>query len=194
MDLLSDLDQRILLWLNGLHADALDPVVFVATGTTFWTPFYCLFIYLLFTKLEQKAWLALGAIGLTVLACDQITSSLLKPWVERLRPSHEPGLNELLHLLTNANGDVYRGGKFGFPSSHAANSFGVATFLFLALRHHISWVWITFVVALLISYTRLYAGVHYPSDVLAGGVIGAALGYSGWRLYQLAAKRWMPNA
>ena len=193
MEFLSGLDQQLLLFLNSLHTDALDPVVFAATGTTFWMPFYFWFIYLLFTRLDQRAWFALGAIALTVLAADQLTSTILKPWIERLRPSHDPELSSLLHLLTNADGNVYRGGKFGFPSSHATNSFGVATLIFLLLRRHTRWVWIAFTVAIIISYTRLYAGVHYPSDVLAGALIGSALGYGGWRIYRFATDRWMPE-
>lgn len=190
MDSLLQLDRELLLWINGFHAPALDPVIAAATSTAFWSPLYLWFIYLLFKRLDQKAWVALIAVALTVLMADQITSGILKPWVGRLRPSHEPELKDLLHLLTNNDGQAYRGGRFGFPSSHAANAFGVVVFLWLTLRRHISWVGSMFAVAVLISYTRLYAGVHYPSDVLVGAVIGSLCGLLGYLAYQKSIRLW----
>jgi len=193
METLAGWDRSLLLFLNSLHSEGLDPVVLAATSTTFWTPLYLWFIYLMFVKLDRKAWLALVAVALTVLLADQSASGILKPLVGRLRPSHEPGLQDLLHLLTDGSGQPYKGGLYGFPSSHAANAFGVATFLWLTLRKQIRWVWVVFLVAAIISWTRLYAGVHYPSDVLTGALIGSGWAYACWKGFNWSVARWMPE-
>jgi undecaprenyl-diphosphatase len=121
---------------------------------------------------------ALILLALCVALTDQIASHLIKNWVQRLRPSHEPSLSGLVHLV---NG--YRGGKFGFVSSHAANSFGIALFLFFLLRKSLPQIgYILFPWAIAVSYSRIYLGVHYPADILGGALIGLL---TGWGLYSL---------
>ncbi|MBM3177146.1 MAG: phosphatase PAP2 family protein [Bacteroidetes bacterium] len=182
MNFLIEADKNLLIWLNAKHAQWLDGFMFAATGTVFWMPFYFLLIYLFFKHLDNKAWLVLGCIGLTILVSDQLTSSLLKPLTERLRPSHEPSLDGIIHLFQTESGKFYKGGKFGFPSSHASNAFGVAVFTWLILRNQIGWIGLlTFPLALIISYTRIYLGVHYPSDIIFGAALGAALGFLCWK-------------
>ena len=183
MNFLIEADKNLLIWLNAKHAQWLDGFMFAATGTVFWMPFYFLLIYLFFKHLDNKAWLVLGCIALTILVSDQLTSSILKPLIERLRPSHEPSLDGIIHLFRTENGNFYKGGKFGFPSSHASNAFGVAIFSWLVLRNQIVWIGLlTFPLALIISYTRIYLGVHYPGDILFGALLGSALGFLGWKL------------
>ena len=190
MNFLIEADKSLLIWLNARHAEWLDGFMFAATGTVFWMPFYFLLIYLFFKHLDNKAWVVLGCIALTILVSDQLTSSVLKPLTERLRPSHEPSLTGLLHLFKTENGNFYRGGKFGFPSSHASNAFGVAVFAWLALRNHIGWIgWLTFPLALTISYTRIYLGVHYPSDIVCGAILGATLGFGSWKFVFLRTEK-----
>lgn len=169
--------------LNALRHPALDGFMLAATDVKFWIPFYLWFIYVLFKKLDQQAWLALICIAITVLLSDQITSHLLKPVVQRLRPSHEPALENLVNLVTTSSGTLYKGGKFGFPSSHAANAFGVAFFLWMTLRKNYGWTWVTFLVASILAYTRIYLGVHYPIDLICGMLIGIAAAYISWLLF-----------
>lgn len=183
MNFLIEADKNLLVWLNSKHTEWLDGLMFAATGTVFWMPFYFLLIYLFFKKLDNKAWLVLGCIALTIVVSDQLTSSVLKPLTERLRPSHEPSLEGMLHLFRTENGKFYKGGKFGFPSSHASNAFGVAVFSWLTMRNHLGWIgFLTFPLAFIISYTRIYLGVHYPGDILFGAALGAALGYLSWKI------------
>jgi undecaprenyl-diphosphatase len=118
----------------------------------------------------------LGGAALTILISDQVTSGLMKPFFERLRPCHEERLDGVIHNYGRC------GGLFGFVSSHAANTFAIATFLNLKIRDNLPYLKWIFLWAFIISYTRIYLGVHYPFDILLGAVIGVAAGWVSWFL------------
>ena len=136
-------------------------------------------LLLLWRKCGRQVIWWLLAVAVVVLLVDQISSSLIKPTVERLRPTHNPEIAHLLHIV---NG--YRGGLYGFVSSHAGNTFGVAVLLALVLGSR--WGWIGLMLwAALVSYSRIYLGVHYPGDVLCGALLGVAVAVS---VYQIARR------
>ncbi|MFN3839690.1 MAG: phosphatase PAP2 family protein [Cyclobacteriaceae bacterium] len=178
LDALLEVDKQLLLWLNGFHAPWLDPVIFTLTKTITWLPLYVLLLYFIIKDYRKESWRVLIMIVVTLLLTEHITSSFMKPYFERLRPSREPELAGLLHLV---NG--YKGGLYGFASSHAANSFGIAMFFWLMFRKSKSWIWILFTWATLLSYTRIYLGVHYPGDILVGAVIGIGCAGLSYYLY-----------
>lgn len=168
MEDLLELDRKIFLELNSSFRDPwLDQLMMFLTTTTAWIPLYLFLIYLLVRNYRKQAWLILLAIALTILFADQVTSSIMKPFFERLRPSHEPTIAERVYIVNQ-----YRGGKFGFASSHAANTFGIATLMWLALKVYRPWIALVFLWPLAVGYTRIYLGVHYPGDILAGFVVG----------------------
>ncbi len=168
MEDLLELDRKIFLELNSSFRDPwLDQLMMFLTTTTAWIPLYLFLIYLLIRHYRKQTWLILLAIGLTILFADQVTSSVMKPFFERLRPSHEPTIAERVYIVNQ-----YRGGKFGFASSHAANTFGIATLMWLALKVYRPWIAILFLWPLLVGYTRIYLGVHYPGDIVVGFFIG----------------------
>lgn len=173
MNIILEVDRKLFLLLNSMNHPDFDGFMLAATDMKFWIPFYLWFIFILFKKLDQAAWIALCCISLTVLITDQVSSSVLKPLIERLRPSHEPELIGLIHLVNTPSGEPYRGGNFGFPSSHAANAFGVAIFLWLILGKTYKWTIFAFPVAAILAYSRIYLGVHYPLDIVAGIILGA---------------------
>lgn len=111
------------------------------------------------------------AMVVTVALCDQVSSSVLKPFFARLRPSHAPELEGLLHFV---NG--YRGGQYGFVSSHAANSLGAISLASLIIRRRWT-ICVLITLALCVCYSRVYLGVHYPADVLCGGILGVFIGF-----------------
>ena len=181
IDQLLEYDREIFLYFNGLHTPWLDPVMLFITETISWMPLYLFLIYLIFKDHQKEGLLVLVGIVITIVLADQVTSSLMKPYFARFRPSHEPSLQSLVHIV---NG--YKGGKFGFASSHAANTFGTATFLFLLFGKTRKWIVMLFLWAAVVTYSRIYLGVHYPGDILVGALVGMLAAVASFWLY-----RWM---
>jgi len=183
MDTILEIDKDLLIWINSFHTAWLDPVMLIVTKTAFWTPLYLFFIYLIFKKLGPNAWFAIAGAALTILLTEEITSGLMKPFFQRLRPSNDPSVQNLLHLVADSKGVIYHGGKYGFASSHAANTFGTATLMWLLFKDRTRWMIFAFLWAAIMTYTRLYLGVHFPGDILVGALIGVLSGVAGYKLF-----------
>lgn len=166
---LSDIDARLLLIVNGAHSPFFDSVMWCISGRWIWVPFYAVLAYLLFRRMSWKrASICLVTIGLIILAADQTCATLIRPEIGRLRPANlNNPLSSFVHVV---NG--YRGGRYGFPSCHAANTFALAVFMSLVIRHK----WFTVMMfswAFVVSYSRIYLGVHYFGDLFCGATIGS---------------------
>lgn len=200
IDTLDSFDKQLLLFLNGLHNSFFDPIMWWVSSTILWIPFYLfLLVYLIKQTSPQtrKDWLTqtgilVVSISLAILLADQISSGFFKPFFERLRPSHNPEIMDLVHVLTKPNGEIYRGGQFGFVSSHAANSFAIAWFVGLILRNKKAWT-LMVLWAALVSYSRIYLGVHYPGDILGGTIIGILSGTAAAWVYHKLRNKWTPS-
>lgn len=171
---LNQIDTQFFLSLNGAANPFFDRFFAFFTSKETWYPFYILLMALIVRKYKmQSIWVILFFILLIVLS-DQL-SGLIKDLVARLRPTHEPALDGLVHNPTK------RGGKFGFVSSHAANSFALAVLTgFVSQRKRLWGVLLLW--AFITSYSRIYVGVHYPFDVIAGAVLGVLIA---WGVYVL---------
>ncbi|MBF4516104.1 phosphatase PAP2 family protein [Flavobacterium sp. ANB] len=168
---LNELDTQLFLFLNSKHNSFFDPIMYWASDKLFWIPFYLLIVILLIREYKKKSITILISIALLITLCDQIASHLIKNLVKRLRPSHEPILEGLIHLSKAGPG-----GQYGFVSSHSANAFGLATFLILLLPKKFNPLkWILGFWAVLVAYSRIYNGVHYPGDVIVAAIIGIVL-------------------
>jgi len=170
IDWLIEIDKQLFLFLNGLHTTWLDPVMFFISGRKEWIPLYAFLVYLLVRNYRWQSLYYIAGIALAVLLADQFTSGFMKPFFERLRPSHDPEIGPLTHIVND-----YRGGSFGFASSHAANTFAVATWFFLVFRTKYKTITWMFLWSSVVSYSRIYLGVHYPSDILVGAVVGTVM-------------------
>jgi len=188
MEELISLDKKLFLYLNQCHAPWLDPVMFWMSQTYTWVPLYAFLLFVVFKNYGKNTWLAILCVALTITLSDQTASGLLKPVFMRLRPSHDPELENVIHYV---NG--YRGGLYGFASSHASNVFALATFFWLLFRRTYKSTIILFVWAAIVAYTRIYLGVHFPGDVMAGATIGVLAAWIGYQLFKWGIDRLQPD-
>ena len=170
---LKAIDTRLFLLINQRHNTFFDVIMYWASNTLFWVPFYVFIAFVVVRYYRKLSPIIFITVTILITLSDQISSDLIKNVVRRLRPSHEPSLQGLVHL--SAEG---AGGAYGFVSSHAANTFALAFFLFFILPSKFNWLkWTLFIWATLVSYSRIYNGVHYPGDVLGGLIIGIFVGW-----------------
>lgn len=163
-------DQALLLSLNHLGTEPWDTIVWYATQSWVWSPLFVGALVWLMRRYKKATWRPVLAALLVVGLSDLLCSAVLKPAIGRLRPTHDPDIQSSLRTVRG-----YRGGRLGFPSNHAANSMALTVVVARYLHHPAAWVaglsW-TF----LHSLTRVYLGVHYPSDLLGGWIIGCLIG------------------
>ena len=175
---LIDIDKQVMLALNGSDSLYMDGVMKIYTTSVVWIPVALVLLFIVLkNNTPRGSLLVVLAVAGTILACDQVSSNLIKPMVARLRPSHDP---MFMHLIDTFNG--YRSGSFSFTSSHACNSFGIFTIISLIIRNRILSLSL-FLWASINSFSRIYLGVHFPGDILCGAVLGTAIGSLIYLLY-----------
>ncbi len=184
MNSIFTIDTRLFLFLNGLNTSWLDGVMTTLTEMWVWLPLYFLIIYWIVRQYGKRCWWVCLVVGLVILCTDQLSAHVLKPAFHRLRPCYNTDFQDLINLPKGL-----AGGKYGFVSSHAANTFGVTTFLIPALRKYRPWPAIILLAwAAIASYTRIYIGYHYPSDILCGALLGVLIGLIFWKLFQIVQR------
>ena len=184
IEYLNGIDADALLAVNSLHDVFQDAFWWMLTAKWSSLLLVLALAWILLHQNRRHALLVVAMLALTVLVADQVSSGLIKHLVERLRPTHDPSLESMVHVI---NG--YRGGLYGFVSSHAANFFAVATLVALVMRHRVVTLSM-FAWALLQCYSRMYLGVHYPGDILGGIVVGVLVGWLMWLIMRWIERRW----
>lgn len=173
IEFLKDIDTQLFLFLNGLHTPFFDVLFEYFSGRFFWIPLYALLFVIATLKLKWKMMYFILAVVALIFLSDKISVYWFKEVFMRYRPCHNNDIAHLVHLVDGC------GGKYGFVSSHAANTFALAAFMGIILRKHfpkmLFWmlIWAT-----VVSYSRIYLGVHYPADIAVGGMLGILIGYA----------------
>ncbi len=170
-------ERNLFFSLNGSDSIFLDHLFWTFTGRFVWVLLLLFLLVMFFYKTSRKEGLLVAFFFiLVIVACDQVSSSLIKEFFHRLRPTYHPAFKDLVDVV---NG--YRSGGFGFVSGHATNSFGIAVLMSLIFMRR----WVTFPLltwAAINSYSRIYLGVHFVSDIIGGAIVGSLLA---WMLYEL---------
>lgn len=173
-------ERDLFFMLNGSDSPFLDRFMWLYSGKAVWLPLaFFILVVLLYKKKWRESILILLAIVLVITFCDQFASHVCKPIFTRFRPTHHPDFMDQVKTVFD-----YRGGRYGFISSHAANAFGFATFMSLLFRYRL-FTWTIFLWAALTAYTRVYLGVHFISDIVPGAIAGV---FFGWLVYWLYVK------
>ena len=185
MDTIIQMDKQLLLAINGSDSLFVDYLAKTLTTATTWIPLYVSLFYVVVKNNDnfRRIICILACAGLCVLFAGTVDDLLVKPLVARLRPTHDFQIGMLVDTV-----DGYRGGKYGFFSAHAANTFSIAVFFSLLMRSRL-------VTLLLVGWsltncwTRLYLGVHYPLDILCGLLWGGSVGTGIYFLYRYVDRR-----
>jgi undecaprenyl-diphosphatase len=180
---LKAIDSSIVLAVNGTHNHFLDSLFWLFSGKLTWIPLYLLLFFFVWKYFGfRKMILFLVIVGVTIALVDFTSVVLFKDTFQRYRPSHHLVLSKQLYFHVAANGDVYKGGQYGFVSSHAANFFSLTVLAGMTLRaYRKNLIWLLLIIACMVSLSRVYLGVHYPSDVIVGGLWGATISYLSFR-------------
>lgn len=186
---LTDLDRELLLALNGSGSLFLDGLMKTLTTAVVWVPLYLSLLYLVLKNNDnvQKALLIVVCAGLCVFFAGSLNDMLMKPWMARWRPTHDAAIGYMVDVV---NG--YRGGRYGFFSSHAANTFSIAIFFALLVRSRALSVAMV-LWSLTNCWTRMYLGVHFPGDILCGLLWGGLVGTAVWYLHQRLQRHLTPS-
>lgn len=184
-ELLDRMDADLMIWLNGFHNSYFDSLMFLISEKWMWVPLYvAIFVATLMKYKKPKQIIAVLAIfAITIALADTVCADIIRPMFLRPRPCHDDsGISQLIHTV---NG--YRGGHYGMASCHSANSFALATLTYLVLRSRKLTIFM-YAWAVVHTYSRIYLGLHYPGDILVGGVVGTLLAIAVYRMVVRYAK------
>lgn len=193
IEYLEGIDRAIVEAVNGWNSPFLDEVMWIISGKLTWIPFYLILLLLSWKAYGWKiAVLFFLTVVATVVITDQTTTHLFKDVFQRYRPSHHALLTDHLHFYEIEPGNFYKGGTYGFISAHAANFFGICVLSLLHLKTKYKGISAVLIaIAVIVSFSRLYLGVHYLSDLFVGALLGTAVALLMYKfVFRNIVKRW----
>ncbi len=171
------LDKELFVFLNGLGSPAFDGLWLFITKQTNWTPIFLLVFYLIYKKVGLKnLGIMILFIAFLILICDQ-TANLFKYTFERLRPCNDLQIKDIIRVVKHSD-------TFSFFSGHATNSMATTVFVYFIMRKYYKHIYLLFLFPLIFAYSRIYLGLHFPSDILTGYTFGATFGFLFYKIYQ----------
>lgn len=182
IEVLKNIDAWLLLLINSDNNPFFDGLMWWISGKFIWIPLYLFLLFKLYQKYQSDIWKIFIIIALTIGLSDGVSSGLIKKQVKRYRPSHHLEIKDSLHLHKYQDGTYYAGGKYGFVSSHAANSTAIVVLILLLLVPFSKQYYWMIMWALIVSYSRMYLGVHYPLDIIGGILVGILSAYIAYLL------------
>ena len=190
IDWLESIDRAIVLTVNGWNSPFLDELCWLLSARWPWIPLYLLLSWFSWKQFGTKKAILFVLIVLGTLAIADLTSVyLFKENFQRYRPSHHALLTDKLHFYALGNGDFYKGGMYGFVSSHATNFFVLTILTGLSLKpRYPKLIWWLIGISIIVCFSRIYLGAHYLSDLIGGAIWGSLLG---WLSYRFVVKRYL---
>ncbi|MEZ4852759.1 phosphatase PAP2 family protein [Flavobacterium sp.] len=184
MEQLLTLDKELFIFLNGLGSEAFDGFWKIITKQLYWSPFFIAVFHLLQRKV---GWKNLGIIilflAVLITFTDQATN-FFKNHFQRFRPCNDPEIKDFIRIVMQRN-------SYSFFSGHAANSMASTVFIVLIMRKYYKFTGLLFFFPLVFAYSRIYLGLHFPSDILTGYVFGTFSGTLFYKLYEIFYKRYL---
>ncbi len=177
LDKILTLDKELLIFLNGLGSSTFDPFWMVITKQSNWTPFFLILLYLIFKKVGVKQTLYLLVFIIVLITISDQFTNLVKETFQRLRPCSDPNINSLIRVVKPSE-------TFSFFSGHASNSMAVSSFLYFILKDKFKYFGLLFLWPLIFAYSRIYLGLHYPTDIICGYIHGFILGFLFYKLFR----------
>ena len=177
LDKILTLDKELLIFLNGLGSSTFDPFWMVITKQSNWTPFFLILLYLIFKKVGVKQTLYLLVFIIVLITISDQFTNLVKETFQRLRPCSDPNINSLIRVVKPSK-------TFSFFSGHASNSMAVSSFLYFILKDKFKYFGLLFLWPLIFAYSRIYLGLHYPTDIICGYIHGFILGFLFYKLFR----------
>ena len=177
LDKILTLDKQLLIFLNGLGSTTFDPFWMIITKQSNWTPFFLVLLYFIYKKIGVKQTLYLLLFVMVLVTISDQFTNLVKETFQRLRPCSDPNINTLIRIVKPSK-------TFSFFSGHASNSMASATFLYFLFRDQFKYFGLLFLWPLIFAYSRIYLGLHYPSDIICGYINGFIFGFLFYKLYR----------
>jgi undecaprenyl-diphosphatase len=182
IDILKVWDRELFIFLNSLGIERFDSFWLFVTQIESWTLLFALFIFLMFYFYKWKdasatLFFLLLTFGITILF-----TGIVKEYVARLRPNNVEALAEIIRILQKPS-------NYSFFSGHASSSFSITTFVVLVLRKHTKWIFLAYLWPFIFVLSRVYVGVHYPSDILVGALVGTVMAYGFYQLWKMEIQK-----
>ncbi|QNJ96865.1 phosphatase PAP2 family protein [Constantimarinum furrinae] len=182
IEILKELDRELFIFLNSLGIERFDAFWLFVTQIESWTPLFILFIFLMYYFYKWRdasatVFFLLLTFGITILF-----TGIVKEYVARLRPNNVEALAELIRILQKPS-------NYSFFSGHASSSFSITTFVVLVLRKHTKWIYVAFLWPFIFVLSRIYVGVHYPSDIMVGALVGTVIAYVFYQLWKVETQQ-----